>query len=107
MAAFSVGQQKKKNDLQIGYAFLREEQDAAISSWGESDQRAPTNILQHRFYGLWRGAPHTTPSFTWGRGRTFGPHPPNTALAARGKSFPPPRAGVLVSGSRGQETWLN
>jgi len=48
MADISMGQQKKKNDIQFGYAFLREEQDAAIASWGESDQRAPTNIVQHR-----------------------------------------------------------
>src|SRR5258708_8694843 len=59
LAAISIGQQKQQNDIQIGYAWLRDDQDAAISSWGESDHRAPTNILQHRFYGLWRGVPST------------------------------------------------
>jgi hypothetical protein len=71
----SVGQQVKKGDFQIGYAWLRQEQDSAIASFVESDQRAPTNILQHRFYALYRLNPNTTAGFTFWRGRTL-----NTAL---------------------------
>ena len=71
----SVGQQVKKGDFQIGYAWLRQEQDSAIASFTESDQRAPTNILQHRFYALYRLNPNTTAGFTFWRGRTL-----NTAL---------------------------
>jgi hypothetical protein len=47
LADVSLGQTKNKNDFQLGYAWLREEQDAAIASFAESDQRAPTNILQN------------------------------------------------------------
>jgi len=54
---------------------LRQEQDSAIASFVESDQRAPTNILQHRFYALYRLNPNTTAGFTFWRGRTL-----NTAL---------------------------
>jgi hypothetical protein len=104
---FSVGQQKKKNDIQFGYAFEREEQDAAIASWGESDQRAPTNILQHRFYGLWRVAPNTTASFTWWHGRTLDPFLENAALASGMKVSTTPGTGVLVPGTGAQEPWLN
>lgn len=68
---FSLGQTKNKNDVQFGYAWYREEQDAAIASFVESDQRAPTNVLQSRFYGLWKLRANTVASFTWWRGRTL------------------------------------
>ena len=71
----SVGQTAHKGDIQVGYAWLRQEQDSAIASFVESDQRAPTNILQHRFYALYRLNPNTTAGFTFWRGRTL-----NTAL---------------------------
>ena len=71
----SVGQTAHKGDFQVGYAWLRQEQDSAIASFVESDQRAPTNILQHRFYALYRLNPNTTAGFTFWRGRTL-----NTAL---------------------------
>ncbi len=107
MFDFSVGQQKKKHDFQVGYAFEREEQDAAISSWGESDQRAPTNVIQHRFYALWRVANNTTASFTWWHGRTLNPYLENAALAPNMKVSTTPGTGVLVPGSGDQEPWLN
>jgi hypothetical protein len=103
----SLGQQKKKNDVQFGYAYEREEQDAAIASFGESDQRAPTNTLQHRFYGLWRVAPNTTASFTWWHGRTLNPYLQNATLAAGMKVSPTAGTGVLVPGSGLEEPWLN
>lgn len=107
MFDISLGQQKKKNDIQFGYSFEREEQDAAIASWGESDQRAPTNVLQHRFYGLWRVAPNTTASFTWWHGRTLDPYLENAALAPGMKVSTTAGTGVLVPGSGAQEPWLN
>ncbi|HXZ41358.1 MAG TPA: putative porin [Terriglobales bacterium] len=68
---FSLGQTKNKNDVQFGYNWYREEQDAAIASFVESDQRAPTNILQNRFYALWKLRANTIASFTWWHGRAL------------------------------------
>ena len=68
---FSLGQLKNKNDAQFGYNWYREEQDAAIASFVESDQRAPTNILQNRFYALWKVRSNTLASFTWWHGRAL------------------------------------
>jgi len=71
LADISLGQLKNRNDVQFGYAFEREEQDAIISSFAESEQRAPTNIVQHRVYGLWKVRPNTTANFTMWVGRTL------------------------------------
>jgi hypothetical protein len=77
----SLGQQKNKNDVQVGYAFLRQEQDAVIASFAESDQRAPTNILQHRIYALWKIRANTVAAFTWWHGRTLNSNLLNATLA--------------------------
>lgn len=77
----SLGQTKNKGDFQVGYAWLRQEQDSAIASFVESDQRAPTNILQHRFYALYRLNPNTTASFTFWRGRTLNTSLQNAVIA--------------------------
>lgn len=50
LAQTSLGRTNEKGDLLFGYAFLHQEQDSTISSFVESDQRLPTNVLQHRFY---------------------------------------------------------
>ena len=71
----SLGRQSKKNDLQFGYAFLRQEQDAVISSFNESDQRSPTNVVQHKIYFNWRIKNNVTFGVTDWIGRTL-----NTAL---------------------------
>ena len=71
LADVSLGRMKNKNDVQLGYSFEREEQDAIISSFSDSEQRAPTNILQHRVYGLWKLRQNTTASFTMWIGRTL------------------------------------
>ena len=105
MADISVGQQKKKNDFQLGYAFLRQEQDSAIASWTESDQRAPTNILQHRVYALWRVAPNATASFTWWHGRTLDPFLQNAALAPNLQVSDSTKPFYLAPGQ--SEPWLN
>jgi len=79
---FSLGQLKNRNDVQFGYAWLREEQDAVIASFAESDQRAPTNILQNRVYALWKLRSNTVASFTWWHGRTLNSFLLNAALPA-------------------------
>jgi hypothetical protein len=71
LADISLGQTKNKNDIQVGYAWLREEQDAALASFAESDQRAPTNILQNRWYALWKVRANTVASYTFWYGRTL------------------------------------
>jgi putative porin len=68
---FSVGQTQKKNDVQVGYSWWRIEQDAIIASFGESDQRAPTNILQNRIYALWKPEKNVTAQYTMWFGRTL------------------------------------
>jgi hypothetical protein len=99
-ADISLGQQKVKHDIQFGYAFEREEQDAIIASWAESEQRAPTNIVQHRVYALYRVANNATAAFTWWHGRTLNPFLQNAALA------PGLAPGVnLLPGQ--SEPWLN
>jgi hypothetical protein len=77
----SVGQQRNKGDIQVGYAWARQEQDSVIASFNESDQRAPTNILQHRIYALWKIRANTVGSFTWWHGRTLNSNLLNSTLA--------------------------
>jgi hypothetical protein len=77
----SIGQQRDKNDLQFGYSFARIDQDALISQFNESDMRAPTNVIQHRFYTNWLVARNTTAAFTWWLGRTANRNLQNAALA--------------------------
>jgi len=67
----SIGQLKDKGDIQLGYAFWRTEQDAIIASWAESDQRAPTNILQHKIYASWKLRSNVAASYTLFLGRTL------------------------------------
>ncbi|HEX3323392.1 MAG TPA: putative porin [Terriglobales bacterium] len=95
-ADFSVGQQKNKGDIQVGYAFLRQEQDSVIASFDESDQRAPTNVLQHRFYALYKLRANTVASFTWWHGRTLNPNLQNAVLG-----------GGIKPGTGAVDPWLN
>jgi flagellar motor protein MotB len=104
-ADISIGQQKKRGDIQAGYAFLRHEQDATIASFNESDQRAPSNILQHRFYALWRIRQNTTAAFTWWHGRTLDPLLQNATLAPGLQVSDPTKAHFLAPGQ--SEPWLN
>jgi hypothetical protein len=68
---FSLGQLKNRNDLQIGYGWWRQEQDSAISSFLESETRAPSNILQNRIYALWKVRSNTVASYNLWIGRTL------------------------------------
>ncbi len=99
---FSVGQVKNKNDIQLGYAWSREEQDAAIASFVESDQRAPTNILQNRIYALWKLRANTLASFTWWHGRAL-----NTNLENNVALFNNYSSLATISKPGQQEPYLN
>jgi hypothetical protein len=77
----SLGQLKNRNDVLIGYSFDRIEQDAVIASFNDNDQRAPTNLLQHKFYFNWLVRPNTTATLTWYTGRTLNRNLQNAALA--------------------------
>lgn len=71
MADVSLGQSKNKNDIQAGYAYWRIEQDAILASWAESDQRAPTNILQNKIYAVWKPRNNVSANYTLFLGRTL------------------------------------
>jgi multidrug efflux pump subunit AcrA (membrane-fusion protein) len=108
---FSVGRAVRRNDLLFGYAWLRQEQDAVLASIAESDQRAPTNILQNRVYANWKVRSNTLASLTWWYGRTLNTNLENNAAlfnnwggfvsnaAVAGKS--------TISAPGQQEPWLN
>jgi len=76
----SLGQLKQKNDILLGYSFDRIEQDAVIASFNDNDQRAATNIVQHKFYFNWLLRPNTTASLNWYIGRTLNTRLQNAAL---------------------------
>ena len=96
-ADFSIGQTKNKNDVQIGYAWQRQEQDADIASFGESDQRTPTNLLQHRIYALWKLRANTLASFAYWRGRVLNSNLENNAALTQ----------KTITTAGQQEPWLN
>jgi Putative porin len=78
-ADFSLGQTKNKNDVQFGYAWQRQEQDADIASFGESDQRTPTNLIQNRVYALWKLRSNTLAGATWWHGKVLNTNLENNA----------------------------
>lgn len=67
----SLGRSVRRNDVQFGYSWYRQEQDAVLASIADSEQRAPTNLLQNRVYASWRLRSNTLATFTWWRGRTL------------------------------------
>ena len=82
LGEISLGQAKTKNDIQVGYAWARQEQDSAIASFVESDQRAPTNILQHRIFGSWKLRNNVTAAYTFWLGRTLNPNLQHAVVAS-------------------------
>jgi hypothetical protein len=68
--------------IQIGYAWLRQEQDSVIAGWSESDQRAPTNILQNKIYATWKLRSNVTAGYTYWFGRTLNTGLENSIRAA-------------------------
>jgi hypothetical protein len=101
----SLGQVKNRNDFQFGYAWERLEQDAILASWAESDQRAPTNILQNRIYGLWRVRPNVVASYTLWIGRTLNPNLQHAVLAPGWPPTNPPSSSLALPTIE-TEPWL-
>jgi hypothetical protein len=101
----SLGQTKNKNDFQFGYAFIRQEQDSVIASFNESDQRAPTNVVQHRVAFNWKVARNTTFGYTQWIGRTLDPTQVNARLAP-GVSTTGSCAGAPAGACLLQDPWL-
>ena len=93
----SVGQSKNKNDLQFGYSWYRQEQDSVLASIAESDQRAPTNILQDKVYAAWKLRSNVVANVTWWHGRVLNSYlENNTAVASK-----------TISKAGQQEPYLN
>jgi Putative porin len=67
----SFGNSQKKGDVQFGGSWWRIEQDAIIASFGESDQRAPTNIVQPRVYAMWKMQKNVLAQYSMWFGRTL------------------------------------
>jgi len=89
-----VGQAKDKHDFIFGYSFNRTDQDAVISSFAESDERAPTNVIQHRIYGGWMVAKNTQALVTLWHGRVQDVTLPNTALLQNNALIAFPTTGI-------------
>jgi hypothetical protein len=99
----SLGQTVRKNDVQFGYSWYRHEQDSALASIAESDQRAPTNVLQNKIYGSWKIRANTVANITLWRGRVL-----NTFLennAALYNNWGGAKSTITTAGQ--QEPWLN
>lgn len=83
-ADISFGQALKKSDVQFGYSWWRIEQDAIIASFGESDQRAPTNILQNRIYFMYKLQKNVLAQYTMWLGRTLNSNLENNSASVNG-----------------------
>jgi len=76
---------------------------AVLASIAESDQRAPTNIIQNRIYALWKVRANTTANFTLWRGRVL-----NTFLENNAALFNTWGGATSTIKTPGQqEPWLN
>ena len=68
---FDAGRAQQRGDWDVSWHFFRVEQDANLAGFGESDWRAPTNVIQQRF-GVDRMLnANVQLSFTLYRGRTL------------------------------------
>ena len=77
----SLGQSKNKNDVQFGYSFWRSEQDSILATFSESEQRAATNILEHRVYAYWRLRANIVAQYNLWIGRTLNSNLEHAVLA--------------------------
>jgi hypothetical protein len=83
LADISLGQAKNKNDIQFGYGFWRQGQDAILATFSESEQRASTNIIEHRVYALWKIRSNTVAAFNLWHGRTLNTNLENNAAVVQ------------------------
>lgn len=77
----SLGQIKNKNDLQFGYAFWRSEQESILATFSESEQRAATNILEHRVYACWKLRSNVAAQYSLWIGRSLNSNLEHAVLA--------------------------
>jgi hypothetical protein len=109
-ADFSFGRAVRRNDVLFGYAWLRQEQDSGLATIAESDQRAPTNILQNRVYANWKVRSNTLASVTWWYGRTLNTELENNAAlfnnwgGSVSNAFVAGKSTIAAPGDR--EPWL-
>jgi hypothetical protein len=76
-----AGRAPRRGGWNFGWHLFRVEQDALLAGLGESDWRAPSNVLQHRFAVDRMVHPNVQLSFTLYRGRTLDPTLPGAVLA--------------------------
>jgi hypothetical protein len=69
----TVGKQKEAKDVQFGYTYARIDKDAVISAFNESDLRASTNVLQHKFQVAYLFKGNVTGQFTAWIGKLANP----------------------------------
>lgn len=89
-AELSLGRQAQPGDLLFSYAFIRIERDAVLAAFNESDLRASTNVLNHRFQFRYRAAPRVSLEYTYLLGRLARPELTPDLVPA------PRRAGCLL-----------
>jgi hypothetical protein len=84
-----VGRAQRRGDWNLGWHVFKVEQAAILAGLGESDWRAPSNVLQHRFAVDRMVHQNVQLSFTLYRGRTLDRTlpgavlPPNLPIALR------------------------
>jgi hypothetical protein len=76
-----AGRALQRGDWDFGWHIFRVEQDAILAGLGESDWRAPSNVLQHRIAIDRMVDPRVQLSFTLYRGKTLDPALPGALLA--------------------------
>jgi hypothetical protein len=81
LGEISIGQIKNKNDLQFGYGFWRSGQDSILATFSESEQRAATNIIEHRIYAYWRLRSSVVAQYNVWIGRTLNGNLQHAVLA--------------------------
>lgn len=87
-ARLDVGRQQKRGDWTFSWHTFRVEQDAIVSAMGESDWRAPSNVLQHRLGVIYTMQDHFQALFTLYRGRTLDSSLPGAVLIPGWKPGP-------------------
>lgn len=81
LGEISIGQIKNKNDLQFGYGFWRSGQDSILATFSESEQRAATNIIEHRIFAYWRLRSNVVAQYNAWIGRTLNSNLQHAVLA--------------------------
>ena len=68
---FDIGRGQRRGDWVLSWHLFRTEQDAILAAFGESDWRAPSNVLQHRYEINRMVTPNVQLGVTLYRGRTL------------------------------------